>query len=70
MGFHNDLFVDRCVDGHQERQTFITTNTAAMHEPHHGYVGPEGKFFIDNLLVRIHFMIVMTRWTDLTPWEF
>ena len=26
-------------------------------------------FFIDNLLVRIHFNIVMIRWTGLTPWE-
>ena len=30
----------------------------------------EREFFIDNLLVRIHFIIVMTRWTGLTPWEF
>ena len=28
------------------------------------------EFFIDNLLVRIHFVIVMIRWTDLAPWEF
>jgi len=32
--------------------------------------GPEREFFIDNLLVRIHFIIVMIRWTDLAPWEF
>jgi len=25
---------------------------------------------IDNLLVRIHFIIVMIRWTGLAPWEF
>ena len=31
---------------------------------------PEGDFFIDNLLVRIHFIIVMIRWTGLAPWEF
>jgi len=30
----------------------------------------ERGFFIDNLLVRIHFIIVMTRWTGLAPWEF
>ena len=24
---------------------------------------------IDNLLVRIHFIIVMIRWTGLAPWE-
>ena len=28
------------------------------------------EFFIDNLLVRIHFIIVMIRWTGLAPWEF
>jgi len=26
--------------------------------------------FIDNLLVRIHLIIVMIRWTGLAPWEF
>jgi len=25
---------------------------------------------IDNPLVRIHFIIVMMRWTGLAPWEF
>jgi len=30
--------------------------------------GPaEREFFIDNLLVRIHFIIVMIRWTGLAP---
>jgi len=29
----------------------------------------EREFFIDNLLVRIHFIIVMIRWTSLAPWE-
>jgi len=28
------------------------------------------RSFIDNLLVRIHFIIVMSRWTGLAPWEF
>ena len=31
---------------------------------------PEREFFIDNLLARIHFIIVMIRWTVLAPWEF
>ena len=31
------------------------------------HVSPQG---IDNLLVRIHFIIVMIRWTGLAPWEF
>jgi len=30
----------------------------------------EREFFIDNLLVRIHFIIVMVWWTSLAPWEF
>ena len=28
------------------------------------------EFFIDNLLVRMHFIIVMIGWTGLAPWEF
>jgi len=28
------------------------------------------EFFIENLLVRIHFIIMMIRWTGLAPWEF
>ena len=30
----------------------------------------EREFFIYNRLVRIHFIIVMIRWTGLVPWEF
>ena len=29
----------------------------------------EREFFIDNLLVRIHFIIIMIRLTGLAPWE-
>jgi len=41
----------------------------------HATAGPaldaaDRKFFIDNLLVRIHFILVMIRWTGLAPWEF
>jgi len=32
--------------------------------------GSERVFFIDNLLVRIHFIIVMIRWTGLAQWDF
>ena len=28
------------------------------------------EYFIDNLLVRIHFIIVMVRWTGPAQWEF
>jgi len=34
------------------------------------HLPPERDFFIDNLLVRIHLIIVMIRWTGLAPWEF
>ena len=30
----------------------------------------EKEFFIDNLLVRIHFIVVMMRWNGLAPWVF
>ena len=33
-------------------------------------IPPEREFFIDNLLVRIHFIIEMIWWTGLAPWEF
>ena len=29
----------------------------------------ERESFIDNLLVRIHFIVVMIRWTGVAPWE-
>jgi len=45
----------------------------AMNGPHHvdrtKWIR-EREFFIDNLLVRIHLIIVMIRWTGLAPWEF
>ena len=31
---------------------------------------PDGEFFLENLLVRIHFIIQMFWWTGLAPWEF
>ena len=33
-------------------------------------VGREKKFLIENLLVRIHFIVVVARWTGLAPWDF
>jgi len=39
--------------------------------PHHSRVpAREREFLSDKLLVRIHFTIVMMRWTGLAPWEF
>ena len=41
---------------------------------HRGTIPPPAvashSTLIDNLLVRIHFIIVMIRWTGLAPWEF
>ena len=30
----------------------------------------EREFLIDNLLIQLHFIIVIIKWTDLAPWEF
>jgi len=30
----------------------------------------EKEFFFDNLLMRIHFIIEMIKWTGLAPWRF
>ena len=43
------------------------SSVAALRPP---VAGRESELFIDNLLVRIHFIIVMIRWTGLAPWEF
>ena len=32
--------------------------------------GVEREFFLDNLLVRIHLIILVIRWTGLAPWQF
>ena len=37
---------------------------------HRRCVPREREFFIDNLLVRIHYIIVMMKWTGLAPWEY
>ena len=34
------------------------------------YHPPQREIFIDNLLARVHFIIVMIRWTGLAPCEF
>jgi len=38
--------------------------------PRETFAGEKREFFIDNLLVQIHVIIVMIRWTGLAPWEF
>ena len=42
------------------------TSTDSVHPPE----AAEKDFFIDNLLVRIHYIIEMMKWTGLAPWEF
>ena len=57
----------------EEREDVAATVPAAAHErPCHVVSCPkrEREFFIDNLLVRIHFIIVLIGWTGLAPWEF
>jgi len=48
----------------------LPAGLALLPPVHHHHRLPEREFFIDNLLVRIHFIIVMIRWTGLAPWEF
>jgi len=48
----------------------ISGASASPRAPRTCQGGAEREFFIDNLLVRIHFIIVMIRWTGLAPWEF
>ena len=48
------------------KSTAKTPNLQELHPP----ATVERKFFIDNFLVRIHFVIVMIKWTGLAPWKF
>ena len=62
-----------------ERGTSLTRRSPPPPSDHRGAIdsglqfmhGPpfQRQFFIDNLLVRIHFIVVMIRWTGLAPWE-
>jgi hypothetical protein len=64
-----DLFIDNLL--HPEREFFIDN---LQHPERDFFIGnlqhPERHCFTDNLLVRIHFIIGMMRWTGLAPWEF
>ena len=56
-------------------QLFLTLLVSDLHGPtsrgaEAAFHTREGAFFIDNLLARIHFIIVMIRWTGLASWEF
>ena len=43
---------------------------SAQHVHRCRFLTREREFFIDNLLVRIHLIIVIIRWIGLAPWEF
>jgi len=59
------------IDFHHPRFRFLAVVGALQHVGDLSRLGGAGgHFFIDNLLFRIHFIIVMIRWTGLAPWEF
>ena len=53
----------------------VTTCSESFYNIRSDRLGPpptqrDREFLSDNLLVRIHFICVMIRWTGLAPWEF
>ena len=61
---------DGCVSTTRVCVSNILENTRELAASELAAQVKEREFFIDNLLVRIHFIIVMIRWTGLAPWEF
>jgi len=58
-------------EGDLNRERDLETSMHSGREGNHSRsASSEREFFIDNLLVRIHFIVVMIRWTDLAPWQF
>jgi len=55
--------------GLDETETTTRSNEDGRHSPSQPHL-PRERVFIDNLLVRIHVIIVMIRWIGLAPWEF
>jgi len=45
-------------------------NRCANRSTKKSFADQEREFFIENLLLRTHFIIVMIRRTGLAPWEF
>jgi len=54
----------------RQRGTMRAGEAAGVVQRRSRVAAGEREFFIDNLLVRIHLIIVMIRWTGLAPWEF
>ena len=53
------------VQNHMSRPSFLYKFMYRVHPAR-----TEREFFIENLLVRIHLLIEMSRWTGHAPWEF
>jgi len=65
-----------CSDARRAQQSEVHTGydkglgvSASPPTPRSATPAAEPELFIDQLLVRIHFIIVMMRWTGLAPWE-
>ena len=50
--------------------TVTPNNKSHLSQSRSSHTGKESEFLIDNLLVRIHFIIEMIWWTGLAPWKF
>ena len=64
---HYGALVQGGVGGHGDVTTFVRGDAYLSFA--HRAEEVQREFFIDNLLVRIHLIIVMIRWTGLAPWE-
>ena len=65
VGVRGDLSVIQSTNAptHQRTSHFTAFRSSALRKT-------EREVYIDNLLIRIHFIIVMIKWTVLAPWEF
>ena len=55
---------------HRAEEGYTAAHAALWYAKRRANREREREFFIDSLLVRIHYIIVMVRWTGLAPWEF
>ena len=58
------------IDGRQGSELVVREVQVSQLRTTPGFSDTESDFIIDKLTVRIHFIIVMIRWTGLAPWEF
>ena len=70
-GFRGSDFGARVLLHLEKREDVPATVPAAAHErPCHVVSCREREYCLDNLLDRIHFIIVLIGWTGLAPWDF